>query len=686
MRQALSLELVLALMFLAAGCTGIIASDRVDAGLSDGDGEHDAGITDADGERDAGLSDGDGEYDAGAPEDLVEIAVGDVHTCARFNNGTIKCWGDNYSGELGYPTTAICPVPARNGETVPCGMTPTEVGGLSSAAGIVLQANRSYAWLEDGTVWRWGNDELNSSASVSPVLVTGLSGVVEIAAGSAHVCARLGDGTVACWGANNNGQLGDGTTTDHISPVLVPGLSGVAQIAAGGSHTCARFADDTVTCWGANPAGQLGVTTDTLCEGPNFWPCSTTPSAVPGLTGVEELSLGAYHSCARLADLTILCWGDNSRGELGSTTTETCSWGGGSPACSTTPIAVPGLTDVAQVAAGMFYTCARLGNGTVLCWGNNAEGQLGYRYQSVLLRVDMDDATTTVVGGPMAGLCISLGWNDDESLNGLVVSGSGSWDSPYKAGLIAIQPDTAAVTPIFETPYHTIMGLAKEPGSNAFYTWVNSTSHNYGEIDLDNEVVNILGSSDAVGVSSGAMTYKATAPWGPGVLGVTWGDSALVSFDPISGQVTGNLAQLSAGESFVGLAYNSERNLLYAVSQVALNLYSIDPETGQVLLIGRLDTDGQDVGGLAYDPTRDALYTTALYMSSGPSCGSSGDPCSTTPIAVPKLADAAQVEVFFRHSCARLTDGDVMCWGLNNAGQLGDGTTVDRITPAPVEW
>jgi hypothetical protein len=407
---------------------------------------------------------------------------------------------------------------------------------------------------------------------------------------------------------------------------------------------------------------------------------------VPGLTGVKEISLGAYHTCARLADSTVRCWGDNSRGELGVTTAETCDWGGGSPGCSTAPIAVAGLTGVAQIAAGMFYTCANQANGTVQCWGDNSDGQLGFRYRSALVRVDRDDASTTVVGGAIAGLAISLGWNDtDGTLDGLVVYDSGSWDSPAKASVISINPDTAAVTTLFETPYHTIMGLAKEPGKNAFFTWVNSTSHNYGEIDLAARAVNLLALSDVVGVTSGAMTYMPAAPWGPGVVGVTWGGSELVSFDPSTGTVTGNCAQLSNSESFVGLAYDSVRDLLYAVSQVSLNLYSIDPGTGQVSLVGQLQTDGQDVGGLAYDPTRDALYATVLYMN-GSSCLPSGDPCMPTPMAVPKLADSAQIAVFFRSTCARLTDGTVMCWGLNNAGQLGDRTTNDRIIPAPVQW
>jgi alpha-tubulin suppressor-like RCC1 family protein len=660
---------------------GLDGSSGPDSGRSDGatvlpDAAAAAADSGSAGAADVGLSVDDGG---------LVIALGDVHTCARFPTGALKCWGDNYSGELGYDTTATCPVPARNGGTVPCSPTPTEVP-LAGVTGMSLGANRSYAWLADGTAWWWGQDEFQATATETPTQVAGLAGVVQVAVGGSHTCALLKGGTVWCWGKNDNGQLGDGTNTDSPTPKAVSGVTGVTQISCGGAHVCA-LAGGSVTCWGANPAGQLGYPTTTTCLAPNEWTCSLKPTVVPGLSNVVELSLGSYHSCARLADRTIRCWGDNSRAELGFVTTETCTWGGSPVGCSTSPKAVPNLAGVAQVASGMFYTCARLDDGTARCWGNNSEGQLGFHYRSTLLKINPADATTTVVGDASPGLVISLGWNDTAAeLTGLVVYDSGSWDSPAKATVLGIDPDTGVATSLFETPYHTIMGLAKEPGKNAFYSWVNWTSHTYGEIDLTAQAVTLLGSSDQVGVTSGAMTYKAAAPWGPGVLGVTWSGSSLVSFDPTSGTVTATRAQLSSSEDFIGLAYDSNRKLLYALSQVALNLYSIDPATAKVTLIGKLDTNAEDVGGLAYDPTRDALYTMGLYLSGGTGCLPSGDACSVTPITVPKLGQVAQIAVYFRHTCARLTDGSVMCWGLNNAGQLGDGTTTDSLMPTLVKW
>ena len=238
-----------------------------------------------------------------------------------------------------------------------------------------------------------------------------------------------------------------------------------------------------------------------------------------------------------------------------------------------------------------------------------ASPDVGSPYWSQLVRVDMDTAAVTPVGRISDGIVGSLGFNDgDGTLTGLLVYQSGSWDSPDKSYVVSIDPSTAAMTTLFRTPYHTLMGLAKRPGLASFYTWINWTSHAYGEIDLGAQTVTTLGPSDSVGVSSGAMTFDAT-----GLLGITWGGSTLVRFDAVAGTRGPTVAQLTASESFVGLSHHPARSRLFALSQVAKNLHSVNPANGAVSLVGKLTTTASDVGGLAYDPTTDTLYAAVLY-------------------------------------------------------------------------
>jgi hypothetical protein len=106
------------------------------------------------------------------------------------------------------------------------------------------------------------------------------------------------------------------------------------------------------------------------------------------------------------------------------------------------------------------------------------------------------------------------------------------------------------------------------------------------------------------------------------LIGITWSDSRLVSFDPYTGEITDTHAQLNQNEAFRGLAYDPNHNLLYALSQVENNLYSIDPMTLDIQHIGNLHIDkslswGEDAGALAYDSNNDSLYTAVKHWESG---------------------------------------------------------------------
>jgi CSLREA domain-containing protein len=286
------------------------------------------------------------------------IAAGDVNTCVVTSSGGAKCWGSNNNGDLGDGTTT----PRSN---------PVDVVGLQSGVASIATGNyHTCAVAAAGGLKCWGynnNGELGDGTTTerhTPVDVAGLaSGVAQVAGGFHHTCALTTGGGAKCWGDNGSGQLGDGSTSRRLTAVDVSGLSsGVAAIAAGtvAESTCALTTGGGVKCWGANGSGQLGdgSTTQRL-----------TPVDVSGLSGgVVAISAGTDHACALLATGGVRCWGNNGDGELGDGTTTQ----------RLTPVAVFGLSSgVAAITAGNNFTCALMVAGGVKCWGSDGSGQLG---------------------------------------------------------------------------------------------------------------------------------------------------------------------------------------------------------------------------------------------------------------------------------------------------------------------
>lgn len=133
----------------------------------------------------------------------------------------------------------------------------------------------------------------------------------------------LSDGTLACWGQNAYGQLGNGRTSGfnffQLTYTRVDGLSEVEQIAAGFAHTCALVADGQVYCWGSNEDSALGISNEGATDR-NGTPVFPSPQRVPELDDVVEISARQGHTCARRKTGQVVCWGDNSAGQLGDGT------------------------------------------------------------------------------------------------------------------------------------------------------------------------------------------------------------------------------------------------------------------------------------------------------------------------------------------------------------------------------
>jgi alpha-tubulin suppressor-like RCC1 family protein len=324
------------------------------------------------------------------------IASGYSHNCAVTPSGSLWCWGNNGSGELGRGTTST-PSPSLPQE-VPLGAD--GVKAVAAGGSVLLDVAHTCAILEDRSttpatnkgVKCWGN---NSSGQIgngsirasapysvnSPTQVTGLTGgtgvnaVRAIVAGGSHSCALMdfaspeNGGAVKCWGDNSRGQLGTGTTQTEPAPqsTMTFESSGALGIAAGLRHTCAITNVGSVKCWGDNEHLQLGVAN---AVGQDKW--RVTPVEVPGLTGVVSLATGDRHTCALKSDGVVKCWGNASEGRLGEG-----SLGGTYETPRPLAGSVLGTLKATAISAGSAHTCAIVEGGGMRCWGNNQQGQVG---------------------------------------------------------------------------------------------------------------------------------------------------------------------------------------------------------------------------------------------------------------------------------------------------------------------
>ena len=204
-------------------------------------------------------------------------------------------------------------------------------------------------------------------------------------AGGNNTCARLEeDGSVFCWGANQFGQVGDGTTTDRLRPTRVVGAP-LFSTPFPGDHACS-FDGSELFCWGRNTFGEAGAgTTDPVLS----------PTRVSGGLLFQQVAVGEDFTCAQSNSGETYCWGANDVGQLGN----------GVPGNSSVPVAVAGNPQFRVIAAAGRTACGATVTGELLCWGNGADGELGNGQFGVTA------ATPTLVAGGLQLFDVAMGAN-----------------------------------------------------------------------------------------------------------------------------------------------------------------------------------------------------------------------------------------------------------------------------------
>lgn len=383
-------------------------------------------------------------------------------------------------------------------------------------------------------------------------------------------------------GSSGTSGVGDDDDDDDIvSPIEGgPTEPSLPMLALGASHSCARMVDGTVRCWGESRLGQLGDGIN-LDGGPDPQP-SLKPKSVPGITDAVAIGAGSNHTCVIRTGGKLSCWGFNYSGQLGTGNKNTAS----------APVDVPNLGEVTAVAGGGTATCVALADKTASCWGDNDFGQLG-------------DGSKNESSSPVKV----------KDLTGVVAVAVGSLHS-------------CAVVDVGDV-----------------YCWGNNDKGQLGNGSTTQSSVpqKVGGLTDAVQVVAAASFSCARQKNGRVAC---WGNNDV-------GQLGNGVASPTPNPSPILVASLTDAVSLGAGLQHACAVR----QTGEVVCWGEGDW-GQ--------------------------LGSGRDAGSPMIVTVASLKDAHAVWGGAFRTCAVRTSGKAQCWGTNNYGELGDGSKNRAYLPVDI--
>ena len=321
----------------------------------------------------------------GPPPQALDVACGTMSSCALLADHSVTCWGENLAGQPLAVEASSVSVGSNFACTVWSGQIrcwgensagQTDCPQQQHAVAVSCGGRHSCALLEDGSVTCWGWSLFEQLA-----VPVGLRATA-VACGGFHTCALRTNGSVACWGYNETGQLG--SSLDALQ---------ATSVSSGFQHSCAVLTDGRVVCWGDNYYGQLGPVSASSSFSavpvavPLPWAFVTVTQAAPEAQALVEVKLAqgsaAEHACA-LGPWGLTCWDANGLLQPPPIVVQQVCVGAkhtcavltdGSVTCWGSMVAPP-LAAVQQVACGNDISCALLSDGEVVCWGGVTAAQL----------------------------------------------------------------------------------------------------------------------------------------------------------------------------------------------------------------------------------------------------------------------------------------------------------------------
>ncbi len=620
---------------------------------------------------------------------VVAVSAGWYHTVALCSDGTMAAWGSNSIGQLGNDSTTD--------SWVPVAVTTTGVLSGKTVVSVSAGYNHSVALCSDGTVVAWGsNNYTNSGVPVAVTSIGVLSGktVVAISRGFQHSVALCSDGTVAAWGENDRGQLGNNSTTYSGSiPVAVATtgvLSGKAVVAvsAGYRHSLGFCSDGTMAAWGGNDDGQLGndsttqsivpasVSTSGLISGERFTNTFTGSTANHTLALVAVPPTAQTVSTPTTASVTAstAILGGNVTSEGDATITErgivyalmatnsNPSIGGIGvtkvTATGTTGVFTVSVTGLSSRTAYSFkaYATSALGTSYTNVWAfGTALGNLAANYTSAS-DVPLSLPSVTIVSGSTATL--TLGYTPETGTELTVVKNTGSdFISGVFSNLTHGQPVTLSYGGV---EYYYVANYYGGTGNDLVLVWKNNRMLAWGNSNVPEAVrpSGLLAGKTVVAISAGGAHSVAlcsdgtVAAWGRNDYGQLGNNSTTNSEAPVAVTRRGVLS----GKTVVAVSAGYEHSLA-------------------------LCSDGTVVGWGSYFYGQLGHNYSALWQNDREAYSSVPVAVTTTGVLAGKRVVA--ISAGYYHSMALCSDGTVAAWGRNDSGQMGNNTTT-YLSKVPV--
>ena len=583
---------------------------------------------------------------------VSSIGDGGAHQsfCALMNDSTVDCWGDNSHGQVGDATT--------NDKLVPTTI------GITNVTKIVSSGN-------------WGND--------------------------GHRCALRNDGTVWCWGYNGFGQLGTGDTTDRSAPTQVAGITTATDITTGGGRRASMYAvlaDDTVRSWGTNEDGQLGNGNTTN---------QSSPVSVLNLTNVSKMIIGGSDhngtygytdatACALHNDGTVSCWGYNGIGQVGDGTTTT----------RTIPVKVSGLTSVSDISAYGRYNnhhfCALLSDGRLSCWGENSDGQLGTgdttdRYTPQFVRTINQAGDVTFTGGGF--------WTQDATDLYYTTGNVGIGTASPTTELTVSGTTQTDILQLLDADSDTNNWTIKEQSTGSLAALLAGTQL-FTVTEAGNVGIGTTTPAYKLSVVGGNI-YSNTNILASNTANVTCGlNEALTGFDssgnPTCETITAAGASATTTINQVSSLWQGRGDHISCVVTEDKKVYCWGNDANGELGDGTNNTDRNlpveailPSGASQVITNRHTTYALLendqVYAWGYNNVGQLGNGNTTsqnTPVRVGTLTNITKVVTSENGNssngtaCALDSSGNLSCWGYNASGQVGNGNTTDQSSPVQV--